>query len=68
MPGFLTLNDLKLAIAKIKDIDCKVKAKVKAAVLTGDKINKVSAKALMAKIPDNVRAQKALENWLAILE
>ncbi|KAJ9078747.1 hypothetical protein DSO57_1003605 [Entomophthora muscae] len=44
------LKDLNLAIAKIKDIECKVKAKVKATILTGDKIDKVSAKALMAKI------------------
>ncbi|KAJ9077385.1 hypothetical protein DSO57_1017182 [Entomophthora muscae] len=46
------LKDLNLATAKIKDIDHKVKAKLKAAVLTGDKIDKVSAKALMTKIPD----------------
>ncbi|KAJ9064886.1 hypothetical protein DSO57_1025609 [Entomophthora muscae] len=46
------LKDINLAIAKIKDIDRKVKAKVKAAVLTGDKIKKVSTKALMAKMPD----------------
>ncbi|KAJ9068083.1 hypothetical protein DSO57_1032209 [Entomophthora muscae] len=46
------LKDLDLVIAKIKDIDCKVKAKVKSAVLTGDKINKVSTKALMSKMPD----------------
>ncbi|KAJ9049296.1 hypothetical protein DSO57_1026083 [Entomophthora muscae] len=46
------LKDLNSAIAKIKDIDRKIKAKVKAAVLTGDKIDKVSAKALMAKMPD----------------
>ncbi|KAJ9066768.1 hypothetical protein DSO57_1006379 [Entomophthora muscae] len=45
------LKDLNLAIAKIKDIDCKVKAKFKDVILTGDKINMVSAKALMAKIP-----------------
>ncbi|KAJ9079550.1 hypothetical protein DSO57_1034403 [Entomophthora muscae] len=38
------LKDLDLVIAKIKDIDRKVKAKVKSAVLTGDKIDKVSAK------------------------
>ncbi|KAJ9059908.1 hypothetical protein DSO57_1036617, partial [Entomophthora muscae] len=36
------LKDLNLAIAKIKDIDCKVK----------DKIDKVSGKALMAKMPE----------------
>ncbi|KAJ9061728.1 hypothetical protein DSO57_1017823 [Entomophthora muscae] len=46
------LKDLNLAIAKIKEIDCKVKARVKSDVLEGDKIEKVSAKALMAKIPD----------------
>ncbi|KAJ9063148.1 hypothetical protein DSO57_1003280 [Entomophthora muscae] len=46
------LKNLDSAIAKIKDIDRKVKEKVKVAILTGDKIDKVSAKALMANIPD----------------
>ncbi|KAJ9069109.1 hypothetical protein DSO57_1021894 [Entomophthora muscae] len=43
------LKDLDSAIAEIKEIDRKVKAKVKAAVLTGDKIEKVSAKALVVR-------------------
>ena len=37
------LKDLDLAIAKIKEIDRKVKEKVKSAILEGDKIKKVSA-------------------------
>ncbi|KAJ9081348.1 hypothetical protein DSO57_1015631 [Entomophthora muscae] len=40
------LKVLDSVIAKIKDIDCKVKEKVKAIVLTE------STKALMAKMPD----------------
>ncbi|KAJ9058926.1 hypothetical protein DSO57_1007329 [Entomophthora muscae] len=46
------LKDLYHAIAKIKDIDHKVKEKVKSDVLKGKKANKVTVKALMAKIPD----------------
>ena len=58
------LKDLNLAIAKIKDIDRKVKAKVKSAVLEGDKIDKVSAKALMSKMPDTPK--KTIERLLNI--
>ncbi|KAJ9072719.1 hypothetical protein DSO57_1024340 [Entomophthora muscae] len=58
------LKDLDLAIAKIKDIDRKVKAKVKYAVLTGDKIDKVSAKALISKMPDT--PEKTIKRLLNI--
>ncbi|KAJ9053140.1 hypothetical protein DSO57_1027237 [Entomophthora muscae] len=58
------LKDLDLAIAKIKDIDSKVKAKVKSAVLDGDKIDKVFTKALMTKIPDT--PEKTIERLLNI--
>ncbi|KAJ9081222.1 hypothetical protein DSO57_1017066 [Entomophthora muscae] len=58
------LKDLDLAIAKIKDIDCKVKAKVLSTVLTGDKIDKVSAKALMTKMPDT--PEKTIARLLSI--
>ncbi|KAJ9051879.1 hypothetical protein DSO57_1000539 [Entomophthora muscae] len=58
------LKDLDLAIAKIKDINCKVKAKVKSAVLTEDKINKVSAKSLMSKMPDT--PEKTIKHLLNI--
>ncbi|KAJ9062514.1 hypothetical protein DSO57_1009861 [Entomophthora muscae] len=46
------LKDLDSVIAKIKDIDYKVKVKVKATVVIGDKIEKVSTKALMVKMPE----------------
>ncbi|KAJ9051272.1 hypothetical protein DSO57_1006194 [Entomophthora muscae] len=58
------LKDFDLVFAKIKDINCKVKAKVKSAVLTGDKINKVSAKALMTKMPDT--PEKTIEHLINI--
>ncbi|KAJ9057027.1 hypothetical protein DSO57_1026434 [Entomophthora muscae] len=53
------LKDLGHAIVKLKEINYKVKAKVKSAVLTGKKINKVFAKVLMAKIPET--SEKTIE-------
>ncbi|KAJ9088013.1 hypothetical protein DSO57_1027295 [Entomophthora muscae] len=53
------LKDLDSAIAEIKEIDCNVKARVKSAVLEGDKIDKVSTKALMAKTPETL--EKTIE-------
>ncbi|KAJ9054814.1 hypothetical protein DSO57_1010228 [Entomophthora muscae] len=58
------LKDLDSAIAEIKGIDCKVKEKVKSVVLTGNKINKVSAKALMVKMPDT--SEKSIECLLNV--
>ncbi|KAJ9076833.1 hypothetical protein DSO57_1022546 [Entomophthora muscae] len=58
------LKDLDSAIAEIKEIDHKVKEKVKYAVLTGNKINKVSAKALMAKMLDT--SEKSIECLLNV--
>ncbi|KAJ9075848.1 hypothetical protein DSO57_1031717 [Entomophthora muscae] len=58
------LKDLDLAITKIKDIDRKVKAKLKSAVLDGDQIDKVSAKALMSKMPDT--PEKTIKRLLNI--
>ncbi|KAJ9064748.1 hypothetical protein DSO57_1027101 [Entomophthora muscae] len=55
-----SLKDLDSAIAEIKEIDRKVKARVKSAVLDGDKIEKVLDKALMAKIPDT--PEKTIEH------
>ncbi|KAJ9089961.1 hypothetical protein DSO57_1007528 [Entomophthora muscae] len=45
------LKDLNLAIVKIKDIDRKFRAKVKSVVLEGKKLDRVTSKALMAKMP-----------------
>ncbi|KAJ9058554.1 hypothetical protein DSO57_1011009 [Entomophthora muscae] len=56
------LKDLDSSIAEIKEINHKVKEKIKSAVLTGNKINKVSAKTLMAKIPDS--SEKIIEHLL----
>ncbi|KAJ9063379.1 hypothetical protein DSO57_1000706 [Entomophthora muscae] len=58
------LKDLNLAIAKIKDIDRKVKTKVKSAVLDRDKIDNVSTKALMTKMPDT--PEKTIKHLLNI--
>ncbi|KAJ9062134.1 hypothetical protein DSO57_1013827 [Entomophthora muscae] len=58
------LKDLDSAIAEIKEIDHEVKAKVKSSVLKGDKIDKVSAKALMTKILDTT--EKTIECLLNI--
>ncbi|KAJ9049212.1 hypothetical protein DSO57_1027060 [Entomophthora muscae] len=58
------LKDLDSAIAEIKEIDLKVKARVKSAVLEGGKIDKVSTKALMAKILDT--PEKTIEHLLNI--
>ncbi|KAJ9066694.1 hypothetical protein DSO57_1007194 [Entomophthora muscae] len=58
------LKDFDSAIAEIKEIDRKVKARVKSAVLEGEKIDKVSAKALMTKIPDS--PEKTIERLLNI--
>ncbi|KAJ9076146.1 hypothetical protein DSO57_1029038 [Entomophthora muscae] len=58
------LKDLDSAIAEIKEIDRKVKAKVKSAVLKGEKIDKVSAKALMTKVPET--PEKTIECLLNI--
>ncbi|KAJ9053160.1 hypothetical protein DSO57_1039636 [Entomophthora muscae] len=58
------LKDLDLAIAKIKDIDCKVKAKVKSAILEGKKLDRVTSKALMTKIPDT--SETTIERLLNI--
>ncbi|KAJ9067458.1 hypothetical protein DSO57_1038881 [Entomophthora muscae] len=46
------LKDLDSAIAEIKEIDHKVKEKVKSAILEGKKIDRVTVKALMTKMPD----------------
>ncbi|KAJ9088437.1 hypothetical protein DSO57_1023130 [Entomophthora muscae] len=46
------LKDLNSAVSEIKENDLKVKEKFKSAVLTGNKVNKVSMMALMTKMPD----------------
>ncbi|KAJ9059006.1 hypothetical protein DSO57_1006779, partial [Entomophthora muscae] len=56
------LKNFNLAITKIKEINCKVKEKVKSSSLTGKKIDKVLAKALMAKMPDI--SEKTIEHLL----
>ncbi|KAJ9054698.1 hypothetical protein DSO57_1011488 [Entomophthora muscae] len=58
------LKGLDSAIAEIIEIDLKVKEKVKAVILTGDKIDKVFAKALMTKILDT--PEKTIERLLNI--
>ncbi|KAJ9085231.1 hypothetical protein DSO57_1016033 [Entomophthora muscae] len=58
------LKDLDSAIAEIKQTDCNIKAKMKSSVLEGKKIDKVSATALMVKIPDT--SEKTIERLLNI--
>ncbi|KAJ9054974.1 hypothetical protein DSO57_1008860 [Entomophthora muscae] len=58
------LKDLDSAVAEIKEIDHKVKAKVKAAILKGKKLDRVTSKALMTKMP--VTSEKTIEHLLNI--
>ncbi|KAJ9081114.1 hypothetical protein DSO57_1018136 [Entomophthora muscae] len=53
------LKDLDSAVAEIKEIDHKVKAKVKAATLEDKKLDRVTYKALITNMPDT--SEKTIE-------